>query len=141
MDSAAVSPSGNSAPRATPSALTMIPTLSSSWMRIERGRTSGRVNPLERFQAPAGGFEFRIVAAFLLDQIVFDPASFFGRREYLFPGHGAFSEKHPIALFPAPVLQVQGIDPARIGGDPGDRIGPHFNARADIELQHEIFRC
>lgn len=47
---------------------------------------------VEGDQAAVSRFDFRVLAAFLLDEIVLDAAGRFSGSEDLFPGSAAFSE-------------------------------------------------
>src|SRR5215475_9740360 len=91
----------------------------------------------ESLEAALGGFEWGEAAAFLLEEIVLEAASIFGGGEDFFPGGDALSEEDLVALSGGPVLAVHRADAARVGADPGDRIGTGCDAGADIELQND----
>src|SRR5690349_4264114 len=68
-------------------------------------RCSG-MNPPKCRQAAFRGFHLGIVAAFLFDQVVFDPACAFGRREESLPRANALAKQDAIALFRRPILTM-----------------------------------
>src|SRR5262249_26459414 len=80
-------------------------------------------------------------AGFLLDQVVLDAAHTFGGIEDLRPRSGAFAERDVVAGGRRPILAMHALDAAWIRLDPRDRIGTHFETRADVELQDDVFRC
>jgi tetratricopeptide (TPR) repeat protein len=80
-------------------------------------------------------------AGFLFDEVVLDAAHRLGGREDGFPRRGAFAEVHGIpSTIARPVLAVHALDAARVRLDPGDRVRTGLHARADVELQHDVFR-
>src|SRR5262245_65428480 len=87
-------------------------------------------------------FERWETAAFLLDQVILNASGRFGGLEDFEPWRVALTEKRAIALIfaRAPFFTVDGGDAARIGVDPGDRVGAGFHAGSHVELQRHVFR-
>jgi hypothetical protein len=90
------------------------------------------VQIVEGDEATLGRFHFGVLAAFLLDQVVFDAARGFGRLEDLLPGCYAFTDEHAVTLVRRPVFAVHGANAAGILVYPGYRVIARFKASADI---------
>src|SRR5689334_7706609 len=92
-------------------------------------------------QATLRGFHWRIRAALLLDQVVFDAAGRFRRLKNFLPGRYAFAEQNfeTLIRIRRPILAVQRTDTARILVDPCHRVHAGFDARSDVQLQHDVF--
>src|SRR5687768_7792766 len=74
----------------------------------------------------------------LLDQVVLDAADRLCRLEDSLPRHVALAERDRVAVGLAPVFQVNALDPARVGLDPGDGVRACLDRRAGIELEHDL---
>src|SRR6267378_3727465 len=106
--------------------------------RIPRGAGAARtilgsMRRAKAQQAFARRLEFRKAAAFLLDQVILNPAAIFRGVKQALPVRHAFTKQNGISLrrIGRPILAMHGADAARIRLNPCQRITSRLDACAD----------
>ena len=119
-----------------------------AFLRTRRERASGARSGAQFFprgETALSGLELGVAAAFLLHQIKLHTADRLDRGEDFFPRRDALAEEDAETFFLGararrPVLEMNALDTAGVGLDPGDGIGAGLDAGTDVELEYKLLR-